>query len=296
MRAMNMSSTNAIVVIVDPSAKHQAGLAKGALLAQKLGARVDLFAILRGAETSSMLQSLARPLRDCGLEVTTQAARDDFPSSTLAEHVKHTRAKLVIKDVHQHAVTRRASLSHSDWELIRSCPVALLLSKPTLWPERPQICVSIDPEHGGPTRASLDDNVMEHGVMLAGQLDGDLHVLDAHIPPSYVVTVPAGDDFRALEYSHELLIAQCHAKLRSLKTLASSYGVQASHVHMAIGPVCDALRSLASELKASVVVMGAVSRTARRRDALGSTAEALLEQISCDVLVIKATEAAVSLQ
>jgi universal stress protein E len=289
---MKMIPSNAIVVVVDPEAKHQAGLAKGALLAQKLHARLDLLACSSCVEISSMLQSLARPLRDRGLEVTTQAARDDLLSSTLARHLEDTCAKLVIKGVHQHAVSRRTSLSHSDWELIRSCPVALLLSKPTLWPERPKICAAIDPEQGQ-ARVSLDHIVMEHGAVLAGQLEGALHVLHAYIPPAFVVTVSAGEDFRALEYSHELL-AQCHAKLRSLKTLASIYGVPENHVHMAIGPVCDALRTLAGERKASVVVMGAVSRGALRRNAIGSTAEALLQQISSDVLVVKAADAAMS--
>jgi universal stress protein E len=291
MRAMNMRSANAIVAVVDPRARHQAGLAKAALLAQNLHARVDLFEIVRGAETSPLLKSLARPLRDRGLEVTTQAARDDSLSAALAEHLKHTCPKFVIKDVHQRTLAQPASLTGSDRELIRSCPVALLISKPLLWPERPRICMAIDPENGAQARASVDQIVMEQGALLAGQMGGELHVLHAYIPPAYVVTVPAVDDFRALEHSHELLIARCHAKLRSLKTLASSHGVSTDHVHMAIGPVCDALTCLASEQKASVIVMGALSRSASRRDAIGSSAEALLEQISCDVLVVKATDA-----
>jgi universal stress protein E len=284
---MNVSHPNAIVVVVDPSAKHQAGLAKGALLAQQLHVRVDLFAIAGGLQTSSTLRALARPLRDRGLEVRTESACADALSATLVEHLKHTCVQLVIKDVRRHAVAQSASPTHSDWELIRSCPVALLLSKPTLWPERPQICAALDPEQGQ-TRMSLDHIVMEHGSVLAGQLGGALHVLHAYIPPPYVVTVPAGDDFRALEYSHELLLAQCHAKLRSLKTLASSYGVPETHVHMAIGPVCDALRTLAGERKASVVVMGAVSPGAPRKDAI--------EQMACDVLVVKASEATMTLR
>ena len=292
---MNMSPPNAIVVVVDSQAKHQAGLAKGALLAGKLHARVDLFEVVRSAEMSPMLRSLARPLRDRGLEVTTQSTREDILSAVLAEHLKHACAKLVIKDVHQRAVTQRAPPTHSDWELIRSCPVDLLLSKPTLWPERPQICAAIDPGQDHQARVALDHLVMEHAAVFARQLEGEFDVLHAYVPPAFVMTVPAGEDFRALEYSHELLIAQCHARLRSLKTLASRYGVSASHVHVAIGPVCDALRTLASELKASVVVMGAVSRSALRRNAIGSTAEALLEQLSSDVLIVKATSAAMSL-
>lgn len=284
-----MSSTDTILVVVDPRAKHHAALAKGALLAQKLQARIDLFASSNSAQTAFVLPSFAKPLRDLGLEVTTQAADGDAFRVALAERLKHTRPKLVIKDVQP-----RASLTDSDWQLMRSCPVALLLSKPTLWPERPQICAAIDPGYSHRAHVALDHIVLEQGSALATQLGGELHVLHAYLPPAFVVTMPA-DDCRTLEYSHELVIAQCHARLRSLKTIASGYGVPASQVHVTIGPVCDAVSSLVSELKASIVVMSAVSRSDLRRDVIGSTAEALLKQIRCDVLVVKAPEAAMSL-
>ncbi|HEY5759677.1 MAG TPA: universal stress protein [Steroidobacter sp.] len=307
-----MSPTETILVIVDPRANHHAGLAKGALLAQKSRARIHLFACNssgatderylvpadesgRDEEMSSMLQALARPLRERGLEVTTQTARGDSLNHAIAECVKDTRSRLVINDIHQHAVTRRASLTHGDWELIRSCPAALLLSKPTLWPGRPKICAAIDPGHSQQAQMSLDQAVLEQAVMLARQLEGELHVLHAYIPPAFVVPVPAVEDFRMLESSHQLVIAQSHARLRSLKALASGYGVPDGHVHVTIGPVCDVLSSLVRELKASILVMGAVSRSALRADVIGSTAEALLEKIACDVLVVSTPDSAIPL-
>jgi universal stress protein E len=307
-----MSPTETILVIVEPRANHHAGLAKGALLAQKIRARIHLFRCsshaaaderylvsaddsVRDEEMSSMLQALARPLREQGLEVTTQTARGDSANDAIVACLKDTHSRLVIKDIHQHAVSRRASLTHGDWELIRSRPAALLLSKPTLWPGRPQICAAIDPGHSHQAQMSLDQAVLEQAVMLARQLEGELHVLHAYIPPAFVVPVSAVEDFRMLESSHQLVIAQCHARLRSLKALASGYGVPAGHVHVTIGPVCEVLSSLVRELKASIVVMGAVSRSALRPDVIGSTAEALLEKIACDVLVVSTPNAAMSL-
>lgn len=307
-----MSPTETILVIVDPRANHHAGLAKGALLAQKLRARIHLFMCnsraatderylvsadegLRDEEKSFMLQALARPLRERGLEVTTQTARGDSLNDAMSACVKDTRSRLVIKDIRQDAVTQRASLTRGDWELIRSCPAALLLSKPTLWPGRPQICAAIDPSHGQQAQMSLDQAVLEQGAMLVRQLEGALHVLHAYIPPAFVVPVPAVEDFRTLESSHQLVIAQCHARLRHLKAVALAYGVPASHVHVTIGPICEVLSSLVKELRAGIFVMGAVSRSALRPNVIGSTAEALLVQIACDVLVVSTPDSAIPL-
>jgi universal stress protein E len=248
---MNMSPNDAIVVVVDPRARHHAGLVKGALLARKFQARLDLFACSNRADTSVLLESLARPLRDLTLQVTTQITRTDFWNAALADYLEHTCAKLVIKDVHQQTATRRAVLSDSDWELIRSCPVSLLLSKRSLWPERPQICAVLDPGHGRRTVASLDHVVLDQGATLARQVGGELLVLHAYISPALVVTVRRADDLRAQE-------------------------------HATTGPARDALSSLVSEVDASIIVTG-------------SRAEALLEQIPCDVLVVNAAEAARSL-
>lgn len=115
--------------------------------------------------------------------------------------------------------------------------------------------------------------------------------MHAYIPPTFVITAPAADASGALEISQAVMTAQYRARLRELQALTSDYEVPASHVHFSIGSVCEVLNAFVTQLAASVVVMGAVSRAALRRDVIGSTAEGLLRQIPCDVLVVKASQA-----
>lgn len=286
---MIMRPIETIVVIVDGQATHQAGLAKAALLAQKYQTRMDLFAY--GGVTLSTLESLARPLRDRGLEVTTTTVFADSLSAALAERLRYQRAKFVVKDVARSASSRRAALTQTDWELMRTCPVPLLLSKPTLWSERPQICAAIDPGHDDEGFASLDDLLMDEGAMLAGSLGGQLHVLHAYIPPTFVMTTPLDDVLRAVKLSQKLMTTQPHAKLRELRTFASGYDVPPSHVHFSNGPACEVLAGFVAQLGASVVIMGRGSRAALRGDVIGSTAEGLLRNTPCDALVVKASQA-----
>ena len=53
------------------------------------------------------------------------------------------------------------------------------------------------------------------------------------------------------------------------------------------GSARDALPEAARSLKADIVVMGAVSRSGLKRIFIGNTAEAVLDALPCDVLVVK---------
>lgn len=192
-----MGRNDAVLVIVDPSARHHAGLAKGALLARMFQTHVDLFACsdasrgdlpgdsaravdesMRVATTSEILQMLARPLRDRGLDVTTEARHAESPNAALTEHLKNSSARFVIKDIHPDAASGRAALTRSDWQLARACPVSLLLSKSRLWPALPKICAAID---NGDRRehALLERVILEQGAALTSRLGGELDVLHA---------------------------------------------------------------------------------------------------------------------
>ena len=49
----------------------------------------------------------------------------------------------------------------------------------------------------------------------------------------------------------------------------------------------ETLPAMARALKASIVVMGAVSRSGLKRLLIGNTAEAVLDALPCDVLILK---------
>ena len=63
--------------------------------------------------------------------------------------------------------------------------------------------------------------------------------------------------------------------------------VPASQRHLIARHAADAIPELAKELKAQLVVMGAVSRTGIKRLLISNTAERILDALPCDVLVMK---------
>src|SRR5690606_11614158 len=75
------------------------------------------------------LETLAEPLRRRGLEVGVEVVWDHPLSEALLGAIEARRPWLVAKDTHVHGPLRRTLFSNTDWDLIRSCPVPLLLVK-----------------------------------------------------------------------------------------------------------------------------------------------------------------------
>lgn len=94
--------------------------------------------------------------------------------------------------------------------------------------------------------------------------------------------VPVGPPLE-MEEAHADFIAG------ELNRIASAARVppRARHLHM--GVVSSELYATAKSIRAGIVVMGAVSRSALRRVFVGSTAETVLDKLTCDVLVLKPT-------
>jgi universal stress protein E len=139
-----------ILVIVNPLAKDQAAIAKAAALARWLGAGIELLIcdtkssremhtegripVISNALLTdnllSLLEQLAEPLRDDGIDVTTHVISGDPLHEVVVSWMRNSPADLVIKDTHHHSFAKRAFVTNTDWHFIRSCPVPLLLTKP----------------------------------------------------------------------------------------------------------------------------------------------------------------------
>ncbi len=302
-----MNPIRSILVIVDPTAKQHPAVTKAGLLAQKFSARLDLFLCdtkasrnIRQAERARnaaaplvidlkpFFESLAEPLRQRGIDVTTEAVSADPLHAALLERVRYTCADLVVKDTHHHSVAQRTILTNTDWELIRGCPVPLLLTKPKPWTSNPCICAAVDPGHDDDKPRLLDRSILDEASTFATKLGGQLHVLHTYIPMALVASATGSVPPAVMDVSPELLAGERATKLRELTALVADYRVPDSNVHLEIGGVSEALCRLAGQLNADVMTMGAVSRSAVKRIFIGSTAESVLERLPCDALIVKA--------
>ena len=160
-----MAELRNILVIVDPNAREHPSLAKARQLAIAAQARLELFICdtrasreerllaqraadptrLLDVNLKPMLEQLAKPLRDSGLDVTIDCGFADNLADGLADRIRHTKADLIIKDTHHHSLLQRTLITNTDWHLIRSVEQPLLLAKPRPWTSSLRVLAAVDP-------------------------------------------------------------------------------------------------------------------------------------------------------
>ena len=296
-----------ILVIVDPTASEHPAVAKGALLAEKFKARIELFVCdtkatreMRMAahvrahperpflvDIKSVLETLAAPLRSRGLDVTTECAYADALHVGLIDRTRHTQADLVIKDTHRHSLAQRTFLTNTDWQLIRGCPVPLLLTKNTKWASAPRICAAVDPGHVNDKPEMLDHWIVEHAALLAQRLEGELHVVHVYLPMAVIGAASAGNPPLATVVSAQDLAAEEMNRRKLVDALLSEYRLGPERIHLEVGGPAQVLPRAAESLHADVLTMGAIARSGLKRIFIGSTAEDVLERLPCDALIVK---------
>ena len=87
--------------------------------------------------------------------------------------------------------------------------------------------------------------------------------------------------------SPEALAAEHSAKFKVLARLASKYSLPPANIHLEVGGVRGSICNVAAQVRADIVVMGAMSRTGLARAFIGNTAEEVLERLPCDALIVK---------
>lgn len=302
-----MNRIQHILVILDPTAESHSSLEKAQRLAARFGARVELYICdtkaaretrllaqrasdpsqLMGVDLKSMLEALAQPMREKGIDVCTDVEYADRLADGLLDRATRTCADLMIKDTHHHSLLKRTLLTNTDWQLIRGCPIPLLLTKATPWGEAPNIVAAVDPGHLNDKPADLDHQILQYAKGFAERMEGTLHAVHAYIPLSIAATAANVAGQMASTLSPEVIQYEDREKRKELRALTDQYDIPESHLHLELGVATDVLAEQAEALNASLVVMGAIARSGLQRIFIGSTAERVLEKLPCDVLVLK---------
>jgi universal stress protein E len=193
----------------------------------------------------------------------------------------------VIKDTHHHTAAQRTFLTNTDWELIRGCPVPLLLVKPTPWSAGHRIGAALDPGHLDDKPRLLDRCILDEASRFAQALGGEVHAIHTYIPEAMVAASTVMVPPLMIDIPVEALEEERKRKLKDLTALTDDYRIPARNVHLETGGVSEALGRLAQQYEIDIMAMGAISRRGWRRMLIGSTAETVLEQLPCDLLVVK---------
>lgn len=120
--------------------------------------------------------------------------------------------------------------------------------------------------------------VIERALMLAHKPE-DISLINVSLPRVYFE--PYGAAFQT-DYVEDLQ----EQAIKKFKNISQKYNIPDSQVHCIVGDPADEIHNLAEQLKADLIVVGTHGRSGLKL-LLGSTANAVLHGVKCDVLAVK---------
>src|SRR5690349_8802957 len=202
-----------LVAIKNPDARSLPALNKAAQIAKGLGAQLTLFhdiatplyaEALQGRDVDlkswqrevqtarrEQLEKLAARVRKHGIDVDVAADWDYPPYEAIIRKAQRIAADLLVVENHHGSGKHPARwlLAYTDWELLRLCPMPVLLVKNRRLYHRPRVLAAIDPSHAFAKPANLDRQILRAGAQLVHALHGELHALHVYFPALPVAPV-----------------------------------------------------------------------------------------------------------
>jgi universal stress protein E len=294
-----------LVAIADPSARSNKAMRRATALAHKTGASIELLNALPSAvspgiahaeaerftrfekqEHGRLLERMANRLRREEIVVNTHIETGYPAAEAILRQVRLTKADLLIIEARKHNIFARLLLTQTDFELIRRCPVPLLIVKgPAAW-RRPRVLAALDPFHANDKPSELDAEIVTAADAVAALVGGSVHAAHIYRPPLRLIP--------GMEMDPRLLAAipvqekRYQAEIRKQFYAAlSRHGIAKSRGHLLCGDPTIELPVVARSVRAGLVVMGAMSRSGLKRIFIGNTAEQVLDSLQCDVLIVR---------
>ena len=297
-----------LVAVKNPAARALPAVNKAAQIAKGLGAQLTLFhdiatplyaEALRGRDVDlkswqrevqtarrEQLEKLAARVRKHGIDVDVCADWDFPPYEAIIRKAQRISADLLVAENH-HGTGRHPArwlLAYTDWELLRLCPIPVLLVKNRRLYHRPRVLAAIDPSHVQAKPTNLDRQILRAGAQLVHALRGELHALHALSPP--LPMMPAMPDAPLVDLATERDEAEEFAR-RNLARVVDGFDVKRSHCHLVEGRANEMIPRIAKRERCSIVAMGVVSRSGLKRFFIGNTAEFVMDAVTADILVVK---------
>jgi universal stress protein E len=300
-----MQNIKSILVIVDPTVEHDCVIDRARFIAKSSNAKVELFINYNNfltdqtyafeGEGNNLIKNQSKLFHEHfeqllthhveeftkeGIDVSYLLKGESHLAEAIIKHAIELKPDLVLKSTHHRSALRRSLVTNTDWRLIRKCPSTLLLVKPNEWQANGSVVTAVDPLHAKAAQTSLDHQLLTYTEMFAGFLKQSACVFHCYFP--FVSSMfPLGSE------SAEHLITVRDKHQIKLNELLANYNIDQDNIHLTHGELISTLITDLKSTTANILVIGALSRNFLERAIVGNTAEKILDDCPCDVLVVK---------
>jgi universal stress protein E len=283
-----MQKLSSILVVLDRRATGRYVLAKAIVLARHFHAKVELFLCdsehayaLRHAydvtgvrkardvclaDSQKFLESVRLNVAAEDVRISTHAACESPLYEGIVQRVLETCPDLVIKEVGgDRRLGTYSNFDANDWQLARTCPVPLMLTRGRPWRPQPRFAAALDlSEQETPGLANAIANTSEY---LAAGCHAELELLYCE---------------RASSASRER-----DDRRSQLQALGAAAHVARDHIHVLNGEPEATLPSFAFTRHYDVMILGALTHRKGMADLVGTLTSTLADTVDCDFVLVK---------
>ena len=296
-----------LFAVRNPDAVRQPGIVKAIAIAKSFGASLEVFHALSSPvftglqpitgvtvevlrreirqRTRAKLEKFSALAKRSGVELTSAVEWDYPPHESIVRRAGKVRADLIIAECHQGGRTRPWLIHLTDWELLRTSSLPVLLLKNPRRYRRPVVLAAVDPSHSHAKPARLDADILAAAAQFSVAMHGRLHAMHANNPPLSALAL--GDPaINAATISMTYSAIQQKGR-EDFEKFMKAMDIGPARQHLVDGTPATAIPKVARSTGAALVVMGAVSRSGLGRMLIGNTAKRVLGALPCDVLVLQ---------
>jgi len=230
----------------------------------------------------SALDKLVASLRETGMQVGTKVLFGT-PFIEIIREIMRDQHDLLIKPATGAGSLKTMLFASTDMHLIRECPCAVWITKPTKAKKYARILAAVDPTPGDEEKSRLNAKILELSTSLAESEHSELHVVHAWVLYEEALLKLLIGNIEKLTRDTRVAHKKWLDELLQNYTLAK----ERNHVHLLEGKAKDVIPMVAEQESVELIVMGTLSGTGLPRRLIGRTAENVLNRVDCSVLTIK---------
>jgi universal stress protein E len=234
------------------------------------------------------LSAYAEELRVTGLNASAHVEWDTQSDDGILREVLRRRPDFVVIEAFPRSPADGFLSYPTHHKLMEACPCPLLLVRSACpYPLHPRIVAAVDPMHPRAKAAALDDEIVTVASEVASALAGELHLFHARLPWASASHQLRGPQWVPDVAKEESQVDYEHRVKSRVVDLAHRHNLSDLRTHVVDGDVRECLPVFSQTEAVDMVALGALSRSLFERMLLGDTARILLDELQCDVLIVK---------
>jgi len=282
-----MNNRFTYLVVMEPDAPHQTALLKAVELACKTNAIIEFFAcgyltdkeINQFQSRQDAKRSTINALTDwCSEQVKTLVSHKGISTHIQPPHIEWNDQCLKAvcyraREIDANMIITTNNHDHSDMQgLLRYSPCPVLLAHSSNSSITGNVLAALDTHKKSDANDALNNAILAAALNLAEDTDSNVHLVSA-IDQKEAIAAHLGFEYLEDIESEQTLIA-------------SRFELPKNQVHIQLGNPQSIIQSCVEAVDADTLVIGTNTRKGIAGLFLGNTAEKLLSQLLCDVLIV----------